>query len=187
MKKLICIFFIVVLLCTSCEPPPPQIKPSDYDLIINDIVNNFPLTIVKLNIILENKLPKPHESKESDEKNPYYQRIEVNTELHDTTIRGASFHRVNIIQRSDGGFWMVINPSKDLCYSPKYLLEKYFKESPEYVWEHVDADRSYKVRHTYFEKHDNLDFSLSVKLNNPNCIAGIYLNNQTYISNTQWH
>ena len=180
MKKLTFTFFVAVVLCTACKQPPPENKPSDLDVIVEDMINNLPLSVAKANIILQNKLPSPSISEEDDEKNPYYLRITKYTERYDFNARDVLLHKVKTEERSDGGFWLVIAPSKHQCYLSKYLLNKYFNNKQGYVY---GENISYQV---YFKEHE-MAVGIQTKTNRPHCIDVVAFMNDIYFTKNTFH
>ena len=155
-------------------------KPLTLNQTIERIMKAMPLTIKKLNIILNGRLPEPKRYEETSERSIYRGRVEYWTELKNAQVNGFWISRITVEERSDGGIFISIIPATNRCYSPDYLLNKYFDVNKPYS--------SYPERITYDYKSpkDDWDFSLGIATDRPKCIDFISIINGIYIRRTPW-
>ena len=155
-----------------------QLTPNNLDKAVEEIVQQMPLNITQLNKIMDGKLPKHHTYINTGNVRAYFGRMEQYTELKDARVNGFWVEHILMEERSDGGIFISIRPSKNRCYSPDYLLSKYFDVNKPYS--------SYPERITYDYKspRDDWLFFLGMATNRPKCINFISIINGTYSRRT---
>ena len=165
-------------------------KPLTFDQCIDQIFQNvpseegIPLTIAKVNEILDGKLPEPKVHIHNDRATTWHGRVEKTVRIEEPTkIHEFWISGLRMEERDDGGFAFDITLAENECISPKYLSQRYFGNTPSSN-NHISI--GYQAVGEKERTMENWYSTMNIDKKRPNCIQSFYIANNTYLFKTDF-